>query len=96
MSAATGVLTLRELQVAFGGLFALDDVSIEFDAGEITGLIGPNGSGKSTLVNAVSGQIRRAAAAFGLVASTSRPCARTALCAAASLAPTKFPGCHRN
>ncbi len=44
--------------VAFGGLRAVDDVSVEFEAGAITGLIGPNGSGKSTLVNAVAGQVR--------------------------------------
>jgi branched-chain amino acid transport system ATP-binding protein len=57
VSAAAANLVVRELRVAFGGLFALDGVSAEFDASEITGLIGPNGSGKSTLVNTVSGQI---------------------------------------
>ena len=43
--------------IAFGGLKALDSVSIDIPEGRITGLIGPNGSGKSTFVNMVSGQI---------------------------------------
>ena len=43
--------------VAFGGLKAVNDVSVTFEKGRITGLIGPNGSGKSTLVNLMSGQL---------------------------------------
>ncbi|MEO9191209.1 MAG: ABC transporter ATP-binding protein [Acetobacteraceae bacterium] len=57
----TGPLELQDVTVAFGGLRAIDNLSVVFGAGEITGLIGPNGSGKSTLVNTVSGQIRPAA-----------------------------------
>jgi branched-chain amino acid transport system ATP-binding protein len=50
-------LTAQSCTVAFGGLKALDAVSIAIPDGRITGLIGPNGSGKSTFVNMVSGQI---------------------------------------
>ncbi|HEY5295112.1 MAG TPA: ABC transporter ATP-binding protein [Gaiellaceae bacterium] len=42
----------------YGGVVALNDVSIEVRAGSITGLIGPNGSGKSTLLDCISGFIR--------------------------------------
>ena len=51
-------LSLRGLSVHFGGLRAVDDVSIEFAPGCVTGLVGPNGSGKTTTVNAVSGIVR--------------------------------------
>jgi ABC-type branched-subunit amino acid transport system ATPase component len=43
------------LNYYFGGVRALDNVSLELSAGKIIGVIGPNGSGKSTLVNALSG-----------------------------------------
>lgn len=51
-------LSLQGLSVFFGGLRAVDNVSIEFAPGSMTGLVGPNGSGKTTTVNAVSGIIR--------------------------------------
>jgi branched-chain amino acid transport system permease protein len=49
------LLELRELKRHFGGVRAVDGLSMTVRAGQIHGLIGPNGSGKSTLVNVVSG-----------------------------------------
>lgn len=52
------LLTVSGLTVRFGGVHALDAVSLETAAGTVTGLIGPNGAGKSTFVNVVSGFLR--------------------------------------
>ena len=49
------LLELEELKHYFGGVKAVDGVSLTVRSGRIHGLIGPNGSGKSTLVNVISG-----------------------------------------
>jgi branched-chain amino acid transport system ATP-binding protein len=48
-------LEVRHLVKAFGGLRAVDDVSIEFPSGSLSAVIGPNGAGKSTFFNLISG-----------------------------------------
>jgi branched-chain amino acid transport system ATP-binding protein len=52
------VLRVTGLSVAFGGVHALRDVTMEVREGELVGLIGPNGAGKTTLVDAISGFVR--------------------------------------
>jgi len=53
-----GDLTLEDLSKSFGGLKAVDDVSLSFGAGRVTSLIGPNGAGKTTIFNLITGFLR--------------------------------------
>ena len=48
------MLSVDAVSKHFGGVTALDDVSLDCEAATITGIIGPNGSGKSTLFNAIT------------------------------------------
>jgi len=49
------MLQLNGVGKSFGGVQAVQDVSMAINSGEVCGLIGPNGAGKSTLVNLISG-----------------------------------------
>lgn len=49
------VLKADNIKVQFGGLVAVNNVSVSLKEGEVLGLIGPNGAGKSTLFNAITG-----------------------------------------
>src|SRR5207302_9582882 len=49
------MLSVKDVTVRFGGITALDKVSLDLNRGEILGLIGPNGAGKTTLFNCISG-----------------------------------------
>jgi len=59
-------LETHDVVVRFGGLTALDGLSVTIRQNEIVGLIGPNGSGKTTLLNAISGVTRVTSGNFSM------------------------------
>jgi branched-chain amino acid transport system ATP-binding protein len=73
-------LGAQSVTVRFGGLVAIDNVSIRLERGQILGLIGPNGAGKTTLVNVLSGFQRPL---MGTITIGDRDCT--------GLAPHDFP-----
>lgn len=56
--ASAPALDVRDVSIAFGGMKAVDALSLVVEPGELLGLIGPNGAGKSTLFNLVAGVLR--------------------------------------
>ncbi len=55
----TPLVDMRNISISFGGVRAVDDVSIDLHAGEVVGLLGHNGAGKSTLIKILSGAYRK-------------------------------------
>jgi branched-chain amino acid transport system ATP-binding protein len=52
------ILEVKGITKTFGGVVALDDVSVSVERNSLLGIIGPNGSGKTTFVNIISGFVR--------------------------------------
>ncbi|NBS37445.1 MAG: ATP-binding cassette domain-containing protein, partial [Actinobacteria bacterium] len=51
----TPLVTMRDIHVSFGGLRAVDGVTIDLYPGEVVALVGGNGAGKSTLMHTLAG-----------------------------------------
>jgi ABC-type branched-subunit amino acid transport system ATPase component len=69
------VIETRDLRRSFGGVTALDGVTLRIDAGERRAIIGPNGAGKTTLFNILTGELEPTSGAVFLAGSevTGRP-----------------------
>jgi branched-chain amino acid transport system ATP-binding protein len=104
------MLSCAGLTVRFGGLVALNGLSLEVREGEVLGLIGPNGSGKTTFFNALTGIYRPAAGRVGFRgrditgarpqavydAGVARTFQRSRLCLELSVFDNLMIGNHRN
>ena len=55
----TPLVELRDISIAFGGVQAVDRVTVDLFPGEVVGLLGHNGAGKSTLIKCLSGAYRK-------------------------------------
>ena len=55
----TPLVELRDISIAFGGIKAVDHVTVDLYPGEVVGLLGHNGAGKSTLIKCLSGAYRK-------------------------------------
>jgi len=54
-NSGTPLVELKDISIAFGGIKAVDRVSVDLHPGEVVGLLGHNGAGKSTLIKCLSG-----------------------------------------
>lgn len=59
VSAEVPLVEMRNISIAFGGIRAVDNASVELHAGEVVALLGHNGAGKSTLIKILSGAYKR-------------------------------------
>ncbi len=82
------MLSITGLSVAYGGLHALERVSLEVRAGEFVTIVGPNGAGKTTLLKAISGAVPAAA---GRIEYGGRDLGRLAAAARARLGIAHVP-----
>ena len=59
MEEKTPLVEMKNISIAFGGIHAVDNVSVKLHAGEVVALVGHNGAGKSTLIKILSGAYKR-------------------------------------
>ena len=84
----------RDLSVRFGGLLAIESLSLEVREGEVLSLIGPNGAGKTTAFNAITGYLEPAGGRHRLSRHVAeRPQSPTRSPRWAWCAPSRRPAC---
>jgi len=81
-------LTLRDVNLRFGGIVVLEDVGFQVEPGEIFGLVGPNGAGKTSLFNCISGHYRPTSGSITIDETETRSLPGSQLAKAVGLART--------
>ena len=87
------LLELDELTRRFGGIIAVDRVTMRVEAGEVRAVIGPNGAGKSTLFNLITGVVKASDGSVRFDGTTLTGACRTISASAACRAPSRSPRC---
>jgi D-xylose transport system ATP-binding protein len=65
-AAAVSLVEMRDISLSFGGIHAVDRISIDLHEGEVMALVGHNGAGKSTLIKILSGAYQREAGSIAI------------------------------
>ena len=91
--ATSAMLTLEDVDVSYGAIRALQNISLVINEGEIVTLIGANGAGKSTTLRTISGLAPARKGKYSFAARTLPHGPPTRLCASASGIPRKDGGC---
>ena len=58
-TSGTPLVEIKDLSIAFGGIKAVDQASVDLFPGEVVAILGHNGAGKSTLIKVLSGAYKR-------------------------------------
>ena len=85
------ILVTEKLTKQFGGLYAVNDVSLSFKTGQTHAILGPNGAGKSTLVDLLSGDLLPSSGHIFYKGKTSLGCRHTEFPNLVSVAATREP-----
>lgn len=67
------LLELKHIDLSFGGVKAISNISFDVLEGEVRAIIGPNGAGKSSLLNVINGFYHPQQGRFGLMANSVTP-----------------------
>ena len=87
---STPLVEMKDIRIAFGGVQAVDGVSIDLHPGEVVGLLGHNGAGKSTLIKILSGAYKMDSGEIRINGATATQSPATAIAGGIGIAITQL------